>query len=570
VYFDAMAPTVDLVDDELSFDVANWRLNELPVQPELDFLGKSGPSHTLNPSVATPFDYFCLFIPIFFWERWAIYTNKKAAECKPADKSSRKWVDTCAAELKAWVASIMWWCLFKNMGLFDFYHECVDPSKIKIWFPSWLRLEQIKRFIKLSDPALEPNHKQDKLYKVREIWDDFIARCKANYWPTMQIALDEAIKKFKGRCSFKQYIKNKPVRWGLKAFCLCCSATGYLWNACIYVGKRDEEADCAQKELSATTRSVLEILSPLSNKNHIVHMDNYYTSIPLFMKLSKMNTQACGTIRANRKWLCPQVSIKKNEERKLKKDPGYTRWASYGALCYIAWFAKRAVHVLTNCYMPTEDGPGGFVQHWFSEAGKKVQKEIRKPPAIKSYNLYMGAVDLFDQYRSYIALELRSRKFWHALMWFIFESALVNSWVLYKVTREAAQLPVTLSHFQFRRAIALALASEWENMGCRPGAFQGSSPSDTMKQTAFARGHLKAVTSLSFSDARFSPDKHVQFVAKIPSLDGSKQKHRQLYCRVCKTKRTCFWCKKCHQPLCREQCFAIYHTKPEPSPAAPK
>jgi hypothetical protein len=31
----------------------------------------------------------------------------------------------------------------------------------------------------------------------------------------MEVALDEAIKKFKGRCSFKQYIKNKPTKWGL-------------------------------------------------------------------------------------------------------------------------------------------------------------------------------------------------------------------------------------------------------------------------------------------------------------------------------------------------------------------
>ena len=128
----------------------------------------------------------------------------------------------------------------------------------------------------------------------------------------MQVGLDEAIKKFKGRCSFKQYIKNKPVRWGVKIFAICCSITGYLWNAMFYLGKAPEDPTTPQKEMSATQRSVIEILAPLSHKNHIVHMDNYYTSIPLFQELMGMGIRACGTIRANRKGLHPDVSIKRN------------------------------------------------------------------------------------------------------------------------------------------------------------------------------------------------------------------------------------------------------------------
>ena len=98
----------------------------------------------------------------------------------------------------------------------------------------------------------------------------------------------------------------------------------------------------------------------------------------------------------------------------LKKNPGTIRWASYGSLCYIAWFAKRAVHVLINCYQPiAEDGDeSGTIQHWFSEKGEKVLKDISCPPAVKNYNLYMGAVDMFDQNRSYVQVELRSQKSW--------------------------------------------------------------------------------------------------------------------------------------------------------------
>ena len=155
------------------------------------------------------------------------------------------------------------------------------------------------------------------------------------YCVAQQLGIDEAIKKFKGRCSFKQYIKSKPVRWGIKVFCVCCSLTGYLWNGTIHVGKNESDED-QQQELSATHVLVRNLLRPLSGKNHIAHMDNWFSSIPLLNDLATMKIWCCGTVRVNRKGLCNEVTMKKSEESKLKKNPRTIRWASYGPLCYIA------------------------------------------------------------------------------------------------------------------------------------------------------------------------------------------------------------------------------------------
>jgi hypothetical protein len=90
----------------------------------------------------------------------------------------------------------------------------------------------------------------------------------------------------------------------------------------------------------------------------------------------------------------------------------------------------------------------------------------------------------FDEFRAYIRLEMRTGKFWHVMFWFIVESALVNAWILYKVTRELAFLEVEYTHFEFRVAIALALAQEWEDMGCVFIPQQGpavSSPNTLLK-----------------------------------------------------------------------------------------
>ena len=92
--------------------------------------------------------------------------------------------------------------------------------------------------------------------------------------------------------------------------------------------------------------------------------------------------------------------------------------------------------------------------------------------------MFMGAVDVCNQFRSYIKLELRSGKYWHPMMWFILESALVNAWVLYKATREAAGLAPEFTHLEFCISIALALvAAEWEAMGCVNRAGLLNSPS---------------------------------------------------------------------------------------------
>ena len=109
------------------------------------------------------------------------------------------------------------------------------------------------------------------------------------------------------------------------------------------------------------------------------------------------------------------------------------------------------------------DNEPSTVMHWFAEHGEKVQREIPRPPAVRSYNLYMGAVDMFDQYRSYVQIDVRSRKYWHPIFWFIVEAALINSWLLYKASRQLALLPVEYTLFTFRKSIALALAAEYSN-----------------------------------------------------------------------------------------------------------
>jgi hypothetical protein len=173
----------------------------------------------------------------------------------------------------------------------------------------------------------------------------------------------------------------------------------------------------------------------------------------------------------------------------------------------------------------------------------------------------MGAVDRFDQFRANLKFEMRSGKFWHPMMWFIIESAMVNAFILYKVTREIAGLPVLYTHFQFRLSVCLALVAEWEDMGCVycPANMKALSPGRRMKTVSAKK--LRPSFGCEEPTRYTSGDFHSSFCERIPLFEGQKTKYRQLYCvnEGC-TRRSANWCRQCHAPLCYPDCFVGYHS----------
>ena len=81
----------------------------------------------------------------------------------------------------------------------------------------------------------EPNF--DKLFKVREFLNDLNTNFRINYNPHREQAVDEAMIKYKGRTSLKQYMPMKPIKRGLKMWCRADSTNGYLCEFDAYTGK---------------------------------------------------------------------------------------------------------------------------------------------------------------------------------------------------------------------------------------------------------------------------------------------------------------------------------------------
>ena len=75
------------------------------------------------------------------------------------------------------------------------------------------------------DPGTEDD--QDKLRKVTGFLQYFKEKSKSLYQPFQRVAIDERMVKSKHRSGIRQYIKNKPTKWGIKLWVLADSTNGY-------------------------------------------------------------------------------------------------------------------------------------------------------------------------------------------------------------------------------------------------------------------------------------------------------------------------------------------------------
>ena len=116
---------------------------------------------------------------------------------------------------------------------------------------------------------------------MRKLLDIVTCQFKQEYNLNESINVDEAMIPFKGRLSFKQYMRDKPVKHGIKVFVLADGKYGYIKQIQIYSGKN---STLSQNELGLSTKVVLDLVKGLESSHHKLYVDNYYTSPLLFLK----------------------------------------------------------------------------------------------------------------------------------------------------------------------------------------------------------------------------------------------------------------------------------------------
>ena len=214
---------------------------------------------------------------------------------------------------------------------------------------------------------------------------------------------------YKGRLAFIQYMPKKPKKWGMKAWVLSESKTGYVYNWHLYTGREERE-----EGTSLSMSIVLSLTEKLQQKGYHFYFDNYYTSPQLCQELYMKGSGSCGTVRLNRK------GIPDDFQRRKLTTKGECYSYKKEKVTGIKWLDKRVVSLLTTIH----DASLVSVERW----GKKGKETVLKPSAIVEYNKYMGGVDVSDQLITYYGFPHFSQKWWKRVFYHLLDTTLVNSY----------------------------------------------------------------------------------------------------------------------------------------------
>ena len=207
-----------------------------------------------------------------------------------------------------------------------------------------------------------------------------------------------------------------------------------------YTGKDDS---LGISDAGMTHAVVMKLADPIKSRGHHIYTDNFYTSPKLFTDLRDNGFGACGTLRLNRRGLPAAIkeNVRKGEKKAFRLDP---------SMLAIKWMDKRAVTVLTTVHDDTEVEVERRTRH--AAGGRET---VLKPKAVVEYNKYMGGVDLADQLLSYYGFGHRTVKWWRRAFFFLLDTAVVNSYIMY--TLQNPDKKRRLTHEQFRVALATDL-----------------------------------------------------------------------------------------------------------------
>ncbi|KAL9978044.1 hypothetical protein ACROYT_G015521 [Oculina patagonica] len=494
----------------------------------------------LRGAMTRAVDFFRLFFTAELVRTICTHTNSYAWGVigdKPyyGDKDGA-WVETSPEEIEKLIALILY-CGLVNVSSFHRYWS-TKTLYHGLWARKIMARDRFKALmavLHVVDPSDEDEG--DKLRKVSSFLEFFKDRCKALYQPFQHVAVDERMVKSKHRSGIRQYIRNKPTKWGIKLWVLADSVNGYTCDFDVYIGRH------AGHLVSANGLGydvVMNLVAPLINQGYHLYFDNFYTSVKLVKDLFRVLIPATGTSAENRRGF-PE-SMKKGPQWAQRKERGSMRWERDGVCLAQQWKDNRPVTILTSI-----DNANDFVMVARKEKAGNAWRNInvRQPKAIDHYNNYMNGVDRSDQIISKNCALRKCMRWWKTLFFHMIDIAIVNSYILFQLHRkehpdeEALKRPQKFAIAEYREELVRQLAG-LEEYG-QPPVFKPQ----TKDPGEFVTDH-------------------------IPRMSGTKRNCKVCYATTGKEMKVRTFCsaEQCKDaPLHITQdknCFEIWHSKDYP------
>ncbi|OWR52008.1 hypothetical protein KGM_205138 [Danaus plexippus plexippus] len=178
------------------------------------------------------------------------------------------------------------------------------------------RFQKIRRYLHFADNLQDDGY---RYFKVRHLLESIRRNC-LNVEEETRFSIDEIMVPYKGARagSRKQYIKNKPRKWGFKVF-VRAGVPGIVYNFLVYGGQDTfHYSEFTDEEIcmGLGAKVVLAISKTIKQQAcSVLYFDNFFTSLELLNHLRNM---------PKRKLWDPEAK-KKAVEAVRAKEMGYKK-----------------------------------------------------------------------------------------------------------------------------------------------------------------------------------------------------------------------------------------------------
>lgn len=360
------------------------------------------------------------------------WTNERAGRYL-TEKATQKvygvtWKDVTISEMYTFLSLHLYMGLVHYPTVRDYWQRNFlfgGPNIFTAEIMSRNRFFAILKFLRFSNPqAFVPGK---PITRLAMFFSYLRENCMNIIDPGEIVAIDECLLLYKGKLHFKQFIKSKRARFGIKMFCLCPShpsLRGYTYNFAMYFGKDAYNTDHipGSENLTISERIVVFLFQQLLEQGREIILDNWYMSLRLAEFLLTKNTYVTGTIRANR-------GVPK-ELTGIPLNPFQTCFVRKDDVLVLRFKDKRDVYLLTTKLT------AGFIEKNRYQRSVSGYVSYQKPAAIEHYNVNMGSVDAVDQDIEPYDCTRKSYSWFKKIGLHIIQRMVLNARVLYTHSNE--------------------------------------------------------------------------------------------------------------------------------------
>ena len=415
-----------------SYDDVDTNHTLPPFQPRRP-IGINFDRYVLRGGMTTELEFFHLFLTPEMIKSVVTHTNSYAymkivaGGHRTYTSGDGSWQATTVEEINRLIALMIYFSLVRVDSVVEKYWS-TKTLYHGLWARKILsrtRYKALMAFLHVVDPADETPG--DKLCKVDEFIKMFKERCSSLYQPSQNIAVDERMVKSKHRSGIRQYMKNKPTKYGIKLWVLADSSNGYTIDFNVYIGKSQHEAPSSH---GLGYDVVMKLVRPYFGQGYQVFFDNFFSSPKLVHELFLNKTPSSGTARVYSEGF-PE-GLKNVKAWAKKEERGAMRWEREANVLTLQWVDNKPVSLLTSIDSANEKV---VVKRRMKVRGVYQEVDVVQPLAIHRYNQYMNAVDRSDQMLACHSIYRKCYRWWKTLFFHLIDIAIVNGFLLFQEHR---------------------------------------------------------------------------------------------------------------------------------------